>query len=127
MYGKYNAEVLAIGDGTVFKVTEYGPYVLHTLPNGEQITTIYGHVVGLKDLVGKQVKKGDAIGILGSPQWASKDVSIHIHFEAYQGKIESGAPSSKVGKGDIGTGGRQILPNDKFLINPLDLLGKLLN
>lgn len=117
--------VKVIGDGVVFRVTGFGSYVLHTLPNGEQVTSIYGHSDGIYSLEGQQVTRGQVIAMLNCPSARPAPAlhSCHIHLEMYKGYIWAAASSSQIAKFREGTGGAQYLPNDQYLINPIDVIG----
>jgi len=71
--------IIAVNDGIVTLATyngSYGNYVM--LDHGGGVVTLYAH--GSKILVeeGQEVKKGDAIMLIGSTGWSTGD---HLHFE----------------------------------------------
>lgn len=101
--------VLAVGDGRVTRVTNTDSYVCnsnntstalgcavwveHTLPNGQRVETVYGHVqcgsAGSGVGVGGTVTRGQQIGQVGHTGNARCGAAFdHVHFAVWQ----NGAP-----------------------------------
>ncbi|MEA3430228.1 MAG: peptidoglycan DD-metalloendopeptidase family protein [Nanoarchaeota archaeon] len=105
-----NAPVYASADGEVIRISNTVVYVLHKGVGGEY-TGCYVHVTNPAVAVGQNVKKGDKIAEINYDP-------PHLHFEIYNRRITTAAPSSK-----FGSSGAQLLDNDKYLINPIDIIG----
>ena len=76
--------VYAASDGVVFYAgwpsDGWGNVItlLHELPDGRMIETFYGHLDVIRVPVGKQVRRGDVIGTVGT---ANGRYLAHLHFE----------------------------------------------
>lgn len=71
--------VRAIADGVCYRLTEnngFGTYIRQLLPDGRRI--YYGHLSKWLIPNGSRVKKGDAIGIMGS---TGRSTGAHTHLE----------------------------------------------
>jgi murein DD-endopeptidase MepM/ murein hydrolase activator NlpD len=54
----------------------YGNHII--IDNGNNITSLYGHLSQVNVKVGDEVKPGDIIGLEGQTGWAT---GPHVHFE----------------------------------------------
>jgi len=79
-------DVLAPADGIVIKVSReagYGKVVY--LSHGNGITTRFGHMSEFNVQLGQKVKRGDAIGFVGS---SGRSTGPHLHYEVLVHKIK---------------------------------------
>jgi murein DD-endopeptidase MepM/ murein hydrolase activator NlpD len=86
--GIHGSSVVAANSGKVVTANtaytpgwSYGKYVLidHGVDeNGNSIATLYAHLYDLNVSVGQEVKRGEAIGQVGSTGWST---GPHLHFE----------------------------------------------
>ena len=89
--GERDQEVLAIQDGTVLSVSNDPLWgVIVTIDHGHGIVARYK---GLQDgsvvREGREVSKGEAIGVIGQVPSESANGSVHLHFEiSVDGRIE---------------------------------------
>ena len=76
--------VYAASDGLVmfagWPVDGWGNVIVlaHELPDGRMVETFYGHLDSIRVPVGKQVRRGDIIGTVGT---ANGRYLAHLHFE----------------------------------------------
>src|SRR5690606_21170380 len=64
--------------------------IVHTLPSGQRVESLYGHCEEILVVEGEEVKKGQKIGTIGT---ADGKYQAHLHFEIRE---EVGLP---IGKG----------------------------
>lgn len=72
-------EVHAPGDGIVTKAgwaKDYGQVI--NISHGYGVTTLYGHLSGIKVEEGQRVRRGDLIGFVGS---TGRSTGTHLHYE----------------------------------------------
>jgi murein DD-endopeptidase MepM/ murein hydrolase activator NlpD len=72
-------EVRAPGDAIVTKAgwaKDYGNVIY--LSHGYGVTTLYGHLSGIKVEAGQRVRRGDLIGFVGS---TGRSTGTHLHYE----------------------------------------------
>lgn len=129
---KNGVPVMAIADGTLFKVTSC-TYILHKGKGKfekEEYTSAYCHVKGNRGLIGSEVKRGQVIAHVDYPEIP------HLHLEMYSKRVDSASQSSKFkicgcnsesSCEQIRKAGCYIKDdpgddNDKFLINPMEII-----
>lgn len=77
--GKEGSEIIAVADGVVtWSGSRYGYGNLVEINHGNGYTTRYGHNKELLVKVGDDVKKGQAISLMGS---TGRSTGPHVHFE----------------------------------------------
>ena len=93
--GIHGAPIYAVGAGTVTQAgpaSGYGNWVIirHTLPGGEIVDSLYGHMDDGHVLVkpGQQVTAGQHIADVGNAGWSS---GAHLHLGMYPGGWSQGA------------------------------------
>jgi len=96
-FGAIQKEILAIGDGEVIgkgwdsyngKCLSGGNYLLVKHSNG--MHSSYFHLQSTYVDVGKNVKKGDVLGISGNTgSWNCQPLAYHLHFETRLGRSQS--------------------------------------
>src|SRR5207248_3089158 len=78
--GKYGTPITPFMKGTVIEVGHlswgYGNYVV--IENGNNVTSLYGHMSLTEVTKGQVVKPGDEIGLEGQSGWAT---GPHVHFQ----------------------------------------------
>lgn len=85
-----NVPIVAVADGIVtssYYSTSYGNVVMvsHAV-NGEIITSLYAHMEVRNVALGKQVVKGDKLGIMGN---TGNSFGQHLHFEMMKGRWQA--------------------------------------
>ncbi|MFE6128847.1 peptidoglycan DD-metalloendopeptidase family protein [Streptomyces sp. NPDC056437] len=72
--------IKAVADGKVSQATSGGPYGLHAMiSHGGGLSSFYAHMSSLLTSVGKSVKQGQTIGLVGA---TGNTTGPHLHFEA---------------------------------------------
>lgn len=78
--GKVGDQIVPFMDGTVTYAGEifwgYGKHIV--IDNGNNITSLYGHLDKIYVVKGQKVKIGDVIGKMGTTGWST---GPHLHFE----------------------------------------------
>jgi len=84
--GKLGADVMSVADGVVVRSENSPDYGwLIEIDHGDNYTTLYSHNQKNFVEVGETVKKGQAIGKIGS---SGRSTGPHVHFEVHRkGKI----------------------------------------
>lgn len=79
-----NAEIMAVGSGTVTKSEWYGGYGnFIEIDHGNGIKSRYGHMNELLVKDGEKVEMGQIIGLCGNTGYS---IEPHLHFEIMKGK-----------------------------------------
>jgi murein DD-endopeptidase MepM/ murein hydrolase activator NlpD len=74
--------VVATASGSVVRIGNdevWGKRI--TVDHGGGITTVYAHLGGVKTALGRRVKRGDAIGVIGS---SGLTTGPHVHYEIWK-------------------------------------------
>jgi len=78
--GKFGTPITPFMKGKVIDVEHlswgYGNYVV--IDNGNNVTSLYGHMNQTSATVGEEVQPGDVIGLEGQTGWAT---GPHVHFQ----------------------------------------------
>jgi len=78
--GKIGDDISPFMDGTVIYAAEtstgYGKHII--IDNGNNVTSLYGHLDKILVYKGETVKIGDVIGKMGSTGWST---GPHLHFQ----------------------------------------------
>ncbi len=78
--GKVGDDITPFMDGTVTYAAEtafgYGKHVI--IDNGNNVSSLYGHLDKIMVFKGEKVKIGDVIGKMGTTGWST---GPHLHFE----------------------------------------------
>ena len=107
--------VVAVADGSVFRVTSDGVYMHHE-SNGKCYTSYYQHVKAHQYLQGIKIEKGKEIGII-------KHGKNLVHLEMYKTKLNRAAESSRFYQSGQDWFYGFLRQQDLELIDPLELLG----
>lgn len=75
------APIQSVADGIVVSVASGGPYGNHTVvQHADGISSMYAHQASFAVSQGDRVKRGEAIGYVGSTGWVT---GPHLHFEIH--------------------------------------------
>jgi len=107
--------VLAVADGSVFRITSSGVY-LHHESNGKCYTSYYENVKAHQYLQGIKVEKGKEIGQI-------KHGHDCVHLEMYKTKLNRAAESSRFFQSGQDWFYGFLRQQDLELIDPLELIG----
>lgn len=114
--------VHAVADGVVMHAgwpsDGWGNVVIlfHELPDGEIVQTFYGHLDTMSVPVGKQVRRGERIGTIGT---ANGNYLAHLHFEIRRSstlEVGVGYSEKKLGRlpGELVLNKWRIRPDDRL-------------
>ena len=81
--------IYAAEDGEIIKTGNdryYGNWIAieHEFDDDKRLITIYAHLSSIKKGKGKDVERGDKIGIMGNSGYVFGPTGVHLHFGVYQ-------------------------------------------
>jgi Ca2+-binding RTX toxin-like protein len=100
--GKAGGRVSSAASGVVISAGPAGTWgnlvvVEHTLPDGNKVTSIYGHLDKVYVKAGQEVGIGDQLGTVGS---TGNSTGPHLHFSIYAGDLNGATPIGHADRAD---------------------------